>query len=107
MWGNGYDYLILFEIVFEVILGIEIIGGLLFWWIWGKILFWVGVNGFFGGSVGGFLVVVFWGGNVDDVLEVLFFFCFDVGFKVVYGDVDLCINFLVFSILVWIIKKCI
>lgn len=48
MWGNGYDYLILFEIVFEVILGIEIICGLLCWWSWGKILFWVGVNGFFG-----------------------------------------------------------
>lgn len=51
-------------------------------------------------------MVVFWGGIVVGVLEVLFFFCFDVvGFEVVYGDVDLCINFLVFSVLVWIIKN--
>lgn len=69
-------------------------------------MFWVSVDGFFWSSVGGCLVVVFWGGNVDGVIEVLCFLSFDVvGFEVVYGDVDLCFDFVVFSILVWVIKK--
>lgn len=43
-------------------------------------------------------VIIFLGGIVDGVLEVLFFFSFDVvGFEVVYGDIDLCLDFLVFG----------
>lgn len=47
------------------------------------------VDGFFGSSVGGFLVVVFCGGNVKGVLEFLFIFIFGlVGLEVVYWDID-------------------
>lgn len=83
--------MILFEIVFKVyVLSMGIVSGLLLWWIWDKILFWVSVNGFFWGSVGGCLVIVFLGDNVEGVLEVIFFFSFDmVGFEVVYRGVDL------------------
>lgn len=83
--------MILFEIVFKVyVLSMGIVSGLLLWWIWGKILFWVSVNGFYWGSVGVCLVIVFLGDNVEGVLEVIFFFSFDmVGFEVVYRGVDL------------------
>lgn len=69
--------MILFEIVFKVyVLSMGIVSGLLLWWIWG--------------SVGGCLVIVFLGDNGEGVLEVIFFFSFDmVGFEVVYRDVDL------------------
>lgn len=105
MWGNGYDYLIPPETVTEVILGTETTCGLLFWRIWGKTLPWAGVNGSSGGSAGGSSVAALWGGNVDGAPEVLFLPCLDmVGLEAAYGDVDLHINLLALSVLVWITK---
>lgn len=90
MWGNGYDYLIPPETVPEVILGTETTCGLLFWRIWGK----------------SSSVAALWGGNVDGAPEVLFLPCLDVvGLEAAYGDVDLRINLLALSVLVWITKN--